>query len=325
MITFIANSPFLICVIALAIGFAVFLAWEKYRDYRAERIALEDIAAQADEYGGLWPGNTEVLVGDNWQLICPDCGTYNVMHRVAGIACRHCRNELLITPKSRSQGGTEEPMGVISRVTGASNNRVDWTALSPNAPMNHPARRPWSPAVFQDVPSLHALELNPPTDLDWDAVHHYMPIVCPTCKGNVTADCEDCRRTGLRFVPLASWRKDGVNRASQSGVRYQRLAYSGRCGVTSERGIEMFNGLYFSGRGGWGALVMEGRRKERNPMPDELDDIERAKRSDLAVKGRPLGPDPRIKRPGDTIGGGGYQPLPDESGRVPLPPNRRQP
>lgn len=326
MLAFFANHPLLSAIIAIVALIAGVIFYQELKDKLAARRDLDDIKDQAYRFGGHWPGGTTIKIGDNWQLICPDCGTYNVMYRPAGVACRHCRNELLIVPpEGGSQGGTAETLGVISRVTGASNNRVAWTALSANAPRVHPARIPWAPAVFQDVQSVHALELNPPTDLDWETVHHYMPIVCPSCKGGVMADCEDCRRTGIRFIPLESWRKDGVSRASQSGINYQRLTYSGRCGVTSQQGIDMFNGLYLSGRGGWGPLVMEGRRKERPPMPDEMADIERARGSDLPQPKYPVQPEPRSVRDGGQVERpiAGYQPKPDAYGRGPNNPPRK--
>lgn len=325
MLDFIPLHPLLTCILVIVLGFIIFIQWEKHMDRLAERRSLAHIKAQAPKYNGNWPGGTEVLTGVNWQLICPDCGTFNVMHRPAGIACRHCGHELLITPNGW-EGGTDEPMGVISRVSGASNNRVGWIKLSGKAPHNHPARRCWSPEVFQDIPSQAPLELNPPTDLDWEDVHPFMPIVCPACKGEALADCDDCRRTGIRFVPLTSWRADGVKRVSQSGIRYLRLAYAGRCDMSSEQGITAFNGLYLSGRGGWGALVMEGRRQPRSPLADEVQDIEAAKASDLTAAGQPLGPDPRIKREGDVVGKdhGMYQPLPRETGRAPSSPPKKQ-
>lgn len=327
MFNFIANYPFAAVLLIGMAGFGTYAlgcAIQRRHQARYEQQRREE---QAAEYGGLWPGDRVIDVGLNWQLICPDCGTFNIMHRSAGIACRHCRNELLIVPEKKDrQGGTVEPMGVISRVTQASHNRVMWYEVSPNAPRHGATRRLWSPEVFGDIPAQSSWEPNPPTDLDWDRVHPYMPVVCPSCAAEPLADCLDCRRTGIRFVPLASWRKDGARRVSMAGLSYLRLNYGARTGGHRDDAVQRFNGLLFSGHGGWGALVMEGRRSDLATQPDENDDIQRAKDAGMEGYHKPDQTAARSYRDGGTVERpiGGYQPRPsDDEGRALSRPPRK--
>ena len=104
MLTFFANNTFLSLLLIIGAGVTIYTILDRVRVKREEGWALARIKAEAANFNGNWPGGTEALPGRNWQLICPDCGTYNVMHRPAGIACRHCAGE----PSAATAG---EPSG----------------------------------------------------------------------------------------------------------------------------------------------------------------------------------------------------------------------
>lgn len=201
-------------------------------------------------------GPLEVTAAPCWRVFCPDCNSYNELEGPAGGHCRHCLHELLVVPAKTGADGTVTPVSVISRLTQASSNRVSWDNGSPHRGSKI---RPWSPELFQDLPDYSSRPLNPPTDMDWPEVSAYMPVVCPSCQANPDADCEPCRRTGVRFVTLATWRGTKHQRVSSSAMRYLAAQYGARTNDYKDS-IARFHGLSHMGLRGVGPLVMEKAR-----------------------------------------------------------------
>ena len=253
---------FVLTIVAFLIALGLFTFGMSLLEVRKDRRRMAEAKRLARaKYNGLLPGDLKIGEGMNWRVICPDCGTYNVLHQSAGVACRHCANELLIVPeKTDAQGNTVEPLGVISRVTSASNNRVAWVRRSSWAP--GPVSFQWAPGLFDDMDEKRGFEVNPPTDLDWENIRAFMPITCPSCAADPIADCKDCRRTGVRFVPLNTWRdnESGYRRMSRAGVIYLARQYGARTAEHTDS-LARFHGHMEMGHSGYGDLVLEGKRE----------------------------------------------------------------
>lgn len=261
-----------------AIAFFAGRAWLRRR--RSDNETADQGAGidDADDPADPQVGDMRLKSGNNWQCLCPDCGSFNVFHRPAGITCRGCDADLLVVPEKG-----EAPLSVVALVSQASSTKIAWLCTNRRVAPN--ATPYWSAAVFSDLPEPKPTEVNPRTDLDWPRVSAYMPIICPTCEADHMADCADCLRTGVRFVPLATWRGEQYTRVSAAGLRRLAGFYGERLGLDvgddgplvstrgldkQDEGVALHQHHTGPARRGYGPLVLEGRRYPAE-IPDDFD------------------------------------------------------
>lgn len=319
--SFIHSPGFGLIIILTAVLVAVIVI--RHSNRKLEQKRRQAAAAAPTSRPGLKVGETLIRAGDNWQVVCPDCGAFNVFHRQRDLECRHCHSELVIM--AGRQGGMRDPVGVISRATQKRNDRVLWVCRDRQS-MSGAAT--WSPAVFKDLPDQALRDINPETDMDWADLHPYMPIVCPSCDAEPLADCPDCLRAGFRTVPLAEWSLPEARRLSAAGLRYLRYAYAERSGGLPNARETHFS-LFAAASRGFGPMVLSGARQQLDPSvfkaaaggPVQGEAAAPATPSHVSMRDSERAP----VAPQDDRGRhvGGYQPLPDPEGRTPNPPPRK--
>lgn len=318
---FIHSPSFGLIIILVAIVIAAIAIRRSNRKLAAQRLAEETAPIS---HPGLQRGGVRLRPGDNWQVVCPDCGAFNVFYRHSGLECRHCQSELAIV--GGWQGGKEDPVGVFSRATQKRTDRAMWIATNNPRMDGTPV---WSRQVFQDIPDDSLRQVNPETDMDWRQLRDFMPVLCPSCKAAPLADCPDCLRTGFRTVPLAEWDQPGQQRLSSAAIRQLRDTYSMRCGGL-DNAKETHAMMYHQAARGLGPLVLSGTRQRMDP-----DDLKAAAGDAVPMPpNKPVPPKSRTRGDGERPAEdpvnehgfrvGGYQPHPDPEGRDPrLPPRKR--
>lgn len=321
----IIHSPYFgLLIILAALAVAALAIAHSNRKLAAQRLAQDNaVQGMVRSVSRRQQGGTKLMRGENWQVICPDCGAFNVFHRRSGIECRHCQHELALV--GGWQGGNDGKETVISMSTQARSNRVLWIATSARPDGSVPI---WAREVFQDIPDNELRAVNPETDLDWENLRDFMPVLCPSCKAAPLADCPDCLRTGFRVVPLAEWSQPGQQRLSWAAMRHLRDTYGMRCGGV-DNAKETHAMLWGNAARGLGPLVLNGSRQRMDPavLREAIGDVTPAEPT------KPVPPASRSRRDGESpleeqlnergFHVGGYQPYPDPDGIGPSRPPRK--